>query len=244
MNEKDLDYNSDREKLIIPEYGRHIQNLINHAKNIEDPEERQVFAERLTRLMMQMNPQSKNLEDYEEKLWKHFFRIAKYEIEVDAPGGIRPTKDDERKHPEKVPYSSSKAKFRHYGQNVQQLIEKAIAMEDGPVKDGFVAVIGSYMKLAFRTWNKDLYVSDEVIKGDLESLSDGNLKIPDDVPIDNLTSYIKKKHSSGGKRSGQGSGRSGGRQGGRSNSGRQGRNNGNSGYKSKGGNRGNNRRRK
>lgn len=241
MKEVELEYNSGRENLIIPEYGRHVQNLINHAKAIEDPEERQKFAERITRLMMQMNPQSKNLEDYHVKLWKHFFRIARYDIEVNPTKGERPTEQDERKQPDRIGYSQSNAKFRHYGQNVQQLIEKALGMEDGPKKDGFVAVIGSYMKLAFITWNKDLYVSDEVIKGDLESLSDGKLKIPADVPIDNLSSYLSKKGGASNKRSS--GGRSGSRQSGGRSSGRSGRNG--SGYKSKGGSRnGGGRRRK
>ncbi len=240
MKEIDLEYNSDRENLIIPEYGRHVQNLINHAREIKDDEERQKFAERITRLMMQMNPQSKNLEDYNEKLWKHFFRIAKYEIEVNPPGGKKPTPEDERKQPDRLGYANSNAKFRHYGQNVQQLIEKALSMPEGPKRDGFVAVIGSYMKLAFITWNKDLYVSDEVIKGDLLSLSDGKLVIPADVPIDNLSSYLSKKSSSSNKRGGRSSG---GRHSGRS-SGRSGRNG--NGYKSKGGGRngGDRRRRK
>jgi hypothetical protein len=242
MKESEFDYNSGRENLIIPEYGRHIQNLINHAKDIESDEERQAFADRLTRLMMQMNPSSRNLEDYEEKLWKHFFRIAQYDINVEPPAKIiKPTQDDARKHPERIPYPQSSARFRHYGQNVQQLMEKAISMEEGPVRDGFVAVIGSYMKLAFRTWNKDLFVSDEVVKADLHSLSDGQLHIPDDVAIDNLANYIRRKASMDSKRTG---GRTGGRQGGRSNSRSGGRgNNGGGGYKSKGGNRGTNRRR-
>ncbi len=234
MKEVQFDYNSDRENLIIPEYGRHVQNLINYAKEIEDPEERQAFAERLTRLMMQMNPQSRNLEDYEEKLWKHFFRIAQYDIDVETSTGIKPTKEDEKKRPERIPLPDSSARFRHYGRNVQRLMEKAIAMEEGPVRDGFVAVIGSYMKLAFRTWSKDLFVSDEVVKADLESLSDGKLHLPDDVPIDSLSSHLKKRSSSGYKRSSSGGSRSG-RHGGRSGGGRSGRSNG---YKSKGPNRG------
>jgi hypothetical protein len=238
MKEIDLEYNSSRENLIIPEYGRHVQNLINHAKTIEDPEERQKFAERVTRLMMQMNPQSRNIEDYDEKLWKHFFRIARYEIEVNPSTGERPTEQDERKIPDQIGYSKSTAKFRHYGQNVQELIEKALTMEEGPKRDGFVAVIGSYMKLAFMTWNKDLFVSDEVIKADLESLSGGKLRIPAEVPIDSLSSYLNKKGGSGNKR---GSGRPGSRQSSRSSS-RSNRNG--SSYKSKGGSRNGGRRRK
>ena len=240
MKEIDLEYNSSRENLIIPEYGRHVQNLINHAKTIKDPEERQKFAERITRLMMQMNPQSRALEDYDEKLWKHFFRIARYEIEVNPSTGERPTQRDARKIPDRIGYSKSTAKFRHYGQNVQELIEKALTMEEGPKRDGFVAVIGSYMKLAFMTWNKDLFVSDEVIKADLESLSGGKLRIPAEVPIDGLSSYLSKKGGPGNKRSSSG-GRSGSRQSSRS-SGRSNRNG--SSYKSKGSNRNGGRRRK
>ncbi len=231
MKEIDLEYNSSRENLIIPEYGRHVQNLINYAKTIQDPEEKQKFAERITRLMMQMNPQSRALEDYDEKLWKHFFRIARYEIEVDPPTGERPTQRDERKIPDRIGYSKSTAKFRHYGQNVQELIDKALSMEEGPKRDGFVAVIGSYMKLAFMTWNKDLFVSDEVIKSDLESLSGGKLSIPPEIPIDGLSSYLNKKGSTGNKRTSSG-GRTGNRQSSRS-SGRSNRNG--SSYKSKGG---------
>ena len=189
-----MDYNSDRDILVIPEYGRHLQNLVEHAKGIEDDDERQVFAERLIKLMMQISPQSKNVDDYEEKLWKHLFQISKYELKVSPPNGKAPTEDEARIKPDTVPYAVSKAKFRHYGENVQVLIDKALAMEPGPVQDGFIAVIGSYMKLAFKTWNRDLYVSDEVIKKDLLSLSDGQLIIPDNLSIDSLSRGMNRKH--------------------------------------------------
>ncbi len=193
--EHTLEYNSSKVELIIPEYGRNVQRLVDHCKTIENPEERQVFAERIIQLMMQMHPQNRNLDDYRDKLWRHFFRIAKFELEgVMPPNGIVPTEEEAYKKPDIIGYPKTEAKFRHYGNNVQRLIDKAIAMEEGPKREGFASVIGSYMKLAYRTWNKEHYVSDDIIKGDLERLSEGQLKMDDDASIENLTSHTS--HSS------------------------------------------------
>ncbi len=211
-----MEYNSDREGLIIPEYGRNVQKLIKHAKTIENPKIRQRFVEKVVDMMMQMHPQNRNVDDYREKLWKHVFRIANYELDVVPPFGEIPKPDDIRKHPEKVGYPVSEAKFRHYGHNVQVLIKKALAMPPGPKRDGFVNVIASYMKLAYKTWNKEHYVSDDIIKGDLESLSQGQLTLHEDTAIDNLSRTMDRRRpmqNNSGKRPGgpNGSGPMGGR---------------------------------
>lgn len=192
-NEHEMTYNSARVDLIMPEYGRNIQKLIAHAKTIEDPAFRQAFAEKIVRLMAQINPQNRNIEDNREKLWKHLFRIADYEIDVKAPFDYMPSKEDVLKRPESVPYPKAQVKFRHYGTNVQKLIQKAVEMPTGPKKDGFISVIGSYMKLAYRTWNKEHYVSDEVIKNDLAALSDQQLTISDEMLLENLNNSNRKK---------------------------------------------------
>lgn len=187
MEELNMEYNSQRDKLAIPEYGRNIQKLIQHAQAIEDPEYRQAFVEMIVKLMMQMHPQNRNFEDYKIKLWKHVFRIADYKLDVLPPNGKVPLPEDFFKKPEKVGYPAMTAAFRHYGSNVQRLIKKALAMEEGPLRDGFVAVIGSYMKLAYKTWNKDLYVSDEIIRRDLNTLSKGQLTLDENISLDNLS---------------------------------------------------------
>lgn len=194
-NALNMEYNSQRELLIIPEYGRNIQRLILHAKAIEDDEERQLFVEKVLRLMQQMHPQNRNIEDYKERLWKHVFRIAEYDLAVTPPSGIIPNPEDYKKKPEKIAYPLSEAKFRHYGNNVQQLIKKAVSMDPGPKLDGFIQVIGAYMKLAYKTWNKEHFVSDEIIKGDLLSLSDGKLTLPENMSIDDLANAKKRKKS-------------------------------------------------
>lgn len=208
-----MEYNSEKENLIIPEYGRHVQNLVDEAKKIEDPAKKQVFMERIVNLMMQIHPQSRNVEDYIDKLWKHVFRIGKYDLEgVITPNGITPTREDAAKRPEMISYPESEAKFRHYGHNVQRLIKKAVSMPEGPKRDGFVAVIASYMKLAYRTWNKEHFVSDEVVKSDLESLSNGELELKEELmqetQIPTSRRRSNNKRSSGGSNHGKRGGRS------------------------------------
>lgn len=182
----DMEYNSSKEELIIPEYGRNVQNMINYAKTIEDDRFRQAFVEKVVDLMMQMHPQNRSAEDFKEKLWKHVFVIANYDLNVTPPFGHKPSPEDAHKKPDVIPYPQSETKFRHYGTNVQRLVAKAISMPPGRKRDAFVAVIGAYMKLAYKTWNKELYVSDEVIKADLAALSHGLVTMHEDAPLDNL----------------------------------------------------------
>jgi hypothetical protein len=188
-----MEYNSEKSDLIIPEYGRNVQMLIRHAKTIESDEIRQAFIERVIDLMHQMHPQNRNIEDYMSKLWKHVFRIAEYDIEVMPPSGEIPTPETDITIPEPVNYPIANVKYRHYGNNVQILIDKALKMEDGPKKDGFILVIGGYMKMAYKTWNRDHFVSDEIIKSDLHKMSDGRLIIADNISLDGLSNSNRRK---------------------------------------------------
>ncbi len=208
--------------MVIPEYGRHVQNMVRYARTIEDNEERQHFIEEVVKLMMQMHPQNRNLDDYRGKMWKHVFRIAEYDLDVMPPSGEKPTEDDKRKRPERVAYPARATKFRHYGHNVLTLIEKAIAMEDGPKKDGFVQVIGSYMKLAYKTWNREHYVSDDTIIEDLNTLSKGQLVPVEDASLDNLTRSNMRRNSRDKHRGGRDRDGGGHRSSSRSNNGRRG----------------------
>ena len=197
INALQMEYNSGRELLKIPEYGRNVQKLIKYAKTIENDNMRQVFVEKVVDLMMQLHPQNRNVEDYREKLWWHVFQIAGYDLNVVPPSGEIPRAEPSFKKPEKVDYPVSEARFRHYGNNVQQLIKKAISMDDNPIKDGFIKVIGSYMKLAYKTWNKEHYISDDIIKNDLYALSKGKLVLKDNISLDSLSNANKKKKKQG-----------------------------------------------
>lgn len=181
MTKFDMTYNTQKDYLVIAEYGRNVQLLIEHAKTIEDDKERQEFAEALIQLMNRMVPQNKGVEEENEKLWRHLFRIANYNLDVIAPSGIQYTKEEAIKKPDLVKYPHQNSRLRHYGSNVHRLIEKALTIEDEEKRAGFAYIIGSYMKLAYKTWNKEHYVSDDIIKEDLEFLSEGKLKLEEDA---------------------------------------------------------------
>lgn len=179
-----MEYNSQKENLVIAEYGRNVQNLINYAIKIEDKEERQNFTEALVELMNQMNPHRKGDEDHKEKLWRHLFRIADYSIDVVPPSGVIPTPEESEYKPTTIPYTSNQRGYRHYGGHIRKLIAKAIELEDEEKKAEFTMIIASYMKLAYRTWNREHYVNDEIIKQDLKKLSNGALSLTEEDVID------------------------------------------------------------
>ena len=212
-----LEYNSARENLTISEYGRHVQKLIKHAKTIEDKEERQAFVEAIIDLMHQMNPQNKNVAEYRLRLWRHLFRIADYDIDVTSPEEVSTSRPEEQTEKVRMHYPQSEFRFRHYGNTIQLMIDKAIAMEDEDKKKAFTEVIASYMKLAYRTWNKEHYVNDEIIKGDLVKLSKGELRLDADYSIGNVApgkksqSSRSQRHSKGRKNNNRGSNRNNGR---------------------------------
>ncbi|MGB3545739.1 MAG: DUF4290 domain-containing protein [Saprospiraceae bacterium] len=186
--EWDMTYNSGKDDLVIPEYGRHVQDLARHARTIEDDEERQRVVERVIRLMQQMQPDITQSENYKETLWKHFFRIVENDIEVEVPTGMDVSPDAEQKKPEPLTYPSADMKMRHYGDHVQQLVEKAKAETDEAKQREHIRVIASYMKLAQINWSRggDNFVPDETLRRDLLNLSDGKLKLPEDLRLWNL----------------------------------------------------------
>ena len=183
---KNIEYNSQRENLVISEYGRHVQNLIRHAKTIEDKDERQRFIEGVIDLMYQMNPQAKNMSEVKEKLWKHAFRISGYDLDVTPPDGIVLSQADIELKPETIDYPKHVRKNRHYGSYIQEMINKAIALDDEEKQKEFFALIASYMKLAYKTWNKEHYANDETIKEDLKKMTGRKFDFIDDLSLDLL----------------------------------------------------------
>lgn len=252
MNNLDIAYNTERPDIRFPEYGRSIQEMLLHAKTIESPQKRQKTVESIIGLMIQLGPQgNRNMDDYREKLWNHVFALTNYELDVTPPAGIIIRKEEDRVKPQPLGYPTTATRMRHYGNSVHALIQKAIEMPEGPKREGFVEVIASYMKLAYKTWNKEHYVSDDIVKEDLEILSNGLLVLHEGHDsLDKLAAGVGKldnrnrtnlgisTNTGGGRRRGGrnrgGGSNSGGGGGGRSNSGGGNSNNqGNSGRRRK-----------
>ncbi|MCC6460952.1 MAG: DUF4290 domain-containing protein [Saprospiraceae bacterium] len=178
MNKVDIEYNTEKSTIRYPEYGRVIQEMLYYARTITDSVKRQKTVESIVGLMQQLNPSgNRNMDDYREKLWNHAFAIAGYDLDVTPPAGITIRREEDKPKSTKILYPPTTQRLRHYGYNVQTLVKKAIEMPESVKKEGFVEVIASYMKLAYKTWNREHYVSDDVVKDDLVILSDGQLEL-------------------------------------------------------------------
>lgn len=206
------EYNSQKDNLIISEYGRYVQELVDWCKTITDPQARQIAAENVVEIMRIVNPQKHANEDTTDKLWQHLFRIADYELDVKSPTGETPQRPNPKEIVRELHYPVQEVKYRHYGHNIQLLVRKAQAMEPSPKRDELVNIIGSYMKLAYKTWNREHYVSDEIIKGDLEALSDHTLSLEEGVQFDTALAPVSfSQQTTTNTRRGKYGGRSSGR---------------------------------
>jgi hypothetical protein len=186
-----MEYNTQRSKIIISEYGRNIQKMIDHAITIEDRAERNLIAQTIVKVMGQVNSQYKDSEDFIEKLWDHLFIMSDYKLDVDPPFHI-PEKEKIQEKPKKVEYPDKNIKYRHYGHAIQRFITKASKMAEGEEKDSFTYYIANMMKKNFLLYNRET-VDDELIHKHLEELSNGELKIRDEFQLKSSGSLVGKK---------------------------------------------------
>ncbi|MCC7332292.1 MAG: DUF4290 domain-containing protein [Flavobacteriales bacterium] len=197
MNDKSKDYNTSRPKMIIPEYGRNIQKMVEHAISVEDRAERNKVAQTIITVMGQLNPHLRDIVDFKHKLWDHLFIISDFKLDVDSPYPI-PDKDIIFKKPEPLNYPQSNIRFKHYGKNVEEFIKEAIKMNDGDEKKTLVRYIANLMKKSYLTWNRES-VDDDLIMSDLKLLSKGQLRIDDSFKLeqtnDILAMNTKKKNN-------------------------------------------------
>lgn len=178
-----MKYNVDREKLMIPEYGRHIQKMINHCVSITDDEKRNHCANTITTVMGNLNPHLRDVPDFQHKLWDHLFIMSNFKLKVDSPYPV-PAKEEFQKLPRKLDYPKGIKKYRYYGRNIIKMIKVAVSWEEGDKKTALIYTIANHMKKSFLKWNKDT-VNDQLIWEHLDDLSDGQLKVKGE--LDELT---------------------------------------------------------
>ena len=170
-----LEYNSERSHLIIPEYGRHIQKMVEHAVEIEDDEERNQVARAIISVMGNLNPHLRDVSDFQHKLWDQLFIISDFKLDVESPFP-KPSKEILQERPEKMPYPQNFTKYRFYGNNIKKMIEVASGWEEGDLRDALVLSIANHMKKSYLNWNKDS-VEDSVIFNHLRELSNGQIDL-------------------------------------------------------------------
>ena len=190
MTPNALKYNSQREQLIIPEYGRNIQTMIVHLLTIEDREARTKAAHFVVSVMAQMHPQVKESSNYLQKLWDHMYMISDYKLDVDAPYE-KPTPEEQKHKPEHIGYNKKNIKYGHYGEYIVEMIEKACQYDDDVQREAFAFSIANQMKRSYLNWNRDV-VNDTLIIDELKNLSEGRLTLPEDTRLMSTYDLIGK----------------------------------------------------
>jgi len=193
-----MEYNTTREKLILPEYGRNVQNMISHAMKIEDRSERNRAAQAIIEVMGQLNPHLRDVDDFRHKLWTHLFLMSDFKLDVDSPYEI-PQQEVLNEKPELMEYPSGKIKYGHYGKYTQKILNESSKIENAEDKEALKTSMGNFMKKQYLTHNNGA-VENHVIAENLNELSNGELTLenPDDLIKTNVllrTMGINKKHS-------------------------------------------------
>ena len=185
-----LEYNTEREHLIIPEYGRHLQKMINHAVAQESKEERNRLAKAIISVMGNMQPHLRDVPDFQHKLWDQLFIMSDFKLDAESPFD-KPTEEQLNLSPEPLSYPQNFPKYRFYGNNIKTMIDVANTWEAGEMKDALQYTIANHMKKSFLNWNKDT-VEDVVIFGHLFELSNGKIDLRDSKePLSEISSLLK-----------------------------------------------------
>ena len=174
-----MEYNTQRKKMELPEYGRSIQNMVDHALTIEDREERQRCARTIINIMGNMFPHLRDVPDFKHKLWDHLAIMSDFKLDIDYPFEIVKREELALK-PEKLEYSTEPFRYRHYGRFLEGMIKKAMEMEDGVEKNELIKLLTIQMRKNLNNWNKE-GIEGQKIVDDLREYTHGgiDLKVED-----------------------------------------------------------------
>lgn len=192
------DYNTERRRMKLPEYGRGVQKMVLSLMEIEDRDKRNEQARAVVKVMELLNPKVRADQDYEHKLWDHLFIISDYKLDVDSPYP-KPSEDQFNQKPAPIKVEKRPIKAAAYGRNIESIIDLIAGMEEGELKTEVIRNLANYMRTQYLIWNKDT-VADETIFADLERLSGGRVKVPEGVELGKVSSDASYSRPGGPKR--------------------------------------------
>lgn len=189
QNQEALVYNTDRPKMLIPEYGRNVQKMVDHCVSLADKEERNKVAKAIIKVMGELNPHLRDVEEYKPKLWTHLFIMSDFQLDVDSPYPL-PEREKLSGKPNKVDYPQTRIKVGHYGKTVELMIAKACEMDKGEERTALEKHCASLMKRFHLTFNSDS-VEDDAILSHLSKLSDGKIQLSDTSFLPNTNEILR-----------------------------------------------------
>ena len=184
-----MEYNTTRGKLILPEYGRNVQNMIAHAMELTDRIERNRAAQAIIEVMGQLNPHLRDVDDFRHKLWTHLFVMSDFKLDVDSPYEI-PKPEVLNEKPARMAYPKNKIRYGHYGSYTQRILEESTSITDEKEREYLKNTMANFMKVQFLAHNNDA-VENNVIADQLKELSKGELILENPDELVNTNTLLK-----------------------------------------------------
>ena len=196
------DYNTQQKKLIMPEYGRNVQQMIDHCVSIEDREERTRCANTIINIMGNLFPHLRDVDDFKHKLWDHLAIMSDFKLDIDYSYEII-RKENLRTKPDRIPYTLTPIRYRHYGKTLERMIKKCEDYPDGPERDQLISLLANHMKKSFLTWNKEVVDDDKIFK-DLREYSHGRIDLsPETFRLKESKEFLQKKNKNNMRKAGR-----------------------------------------
>lgn len=196
------DYNTQQKKLIMPECGRNVQQMIDHCVSIEDREERTRCANTIINIMGNLFPHLRDVDDFKHKLWDHLAIMSDFKLDIDYPYEII-RKENLRTKPDRIPYTLTPIRYRHYGKTLERMIKKCEDYPDGPERDQLISLLANHMKKSFLTWNKEVVDDDKIFK-DLREYSHGRIDLsPETFRLKESKEFLQKKNKNNMRKAGR-----------------------------------------
>lgn len=196
------DYNTQQKKLIMPEYGRNVQQMIDHCVSIEDREERTRCENTIINIMGNLFPHLRDVDDFKHKLWDHLAIMSDFKLDIDYPYEII-RKENLRTKPDRIPYTLTPIRYRHYGKTLERMIKKCEDYPDGPERDQLISLLANHMKKSFLTWNKEVVDDDKIFK-DLREYSHGRIDLsPETFRLKESKEFLQKKNKNNMRKAGR-----------------------------------------
>lgn len=184
------DYNTSRNKLKLPEYGRNIQKMVEYLMTIKDRDKRNKMAYAVISVMGNMNPHLRDISDFKHKLWDHLSIMSEFKLNIDSPYK-KPEPKVFNEKPRKIEYKLNEIKYKHYGRILEMLIDAASKYPEGEDKEQLIKVIANHMKKSYLTWNREVVNDGEIFK-DLRELSGGKVNIGEDLKLSDSRDILSK----------------------------------------------------
>ncbi|MCF0206629.1 MAG: DUF4290 domain-containing protein [Bacteroidales bacterium] len=188
-----MDYNTQRENLRIPEYGRIVQQMVDHCCSLQDKAERNKAAKTIVSIMENMNPSIREEADYKKKLWDQLAEMSAFKLDIDWPYDVI-TNDVKSQKPERLSYSDGKIKFRHYGKISENMLSHLQEETDPEKKQLLFTDLANYMKRSYVQWKKEL-IPDDVIYREITFMSEGQVQPLENVKLGDCKEVLQQQQA-------------------------------------------------